>query len=185
MDLARLLAITLYKATPRRGRRRPHPGKQRRERVAAADQNPARRHHDRADRADRCLQPAATCTGRAERTVIVSHDTDGNLSVISCPCSRCRCPARTPATLADPDPAGSRSAEFIHNLADVKPGRICYLTNRRDGVAFDPVIRDLGTGTEQTVELGGRSYDNAGAVTGQALARPVRRLPGAGPLLQR
>jgi dipeptidyl aminopeptidase/acylaminoacyl peptidase len=37
---------------------------------------------------------------------------------------------------------------------DVKPGQICYLTNRRDGVSFDPVIRDLATGAERVVVLG-------------------------------
>jgi hypothetical protein len=43
----------------------------------------------------------------------------------------------------------------------VRPGRICYFTNRRNGVAFDPVIRDLATGAERTVALGDAMFDEA------------------------
>ncbi|MGH3155045.1 MAG: TolB family protein, partial [Streptosporangiaceae bacterium] len=97
--------------------------------------------------------------GAAERTVIVSHDEGGNeryqLSLLRLPL-----PGDAPATLADLTPL-VHDPRFIHNLADVQASRICYLTNRRDGVSFDPVIRDLETGTEQTLELGDRSYDGA------------------------
>lgn len=43
----------------------------------------------------------------------------------------------------------------------MRPGRICYFTNRRNGVAFDPVIRDLATGAERTVALGDAMFDEA------------------------
>jgi dipeptidyl aminopeptidase/acylaminoacyl peptidase len=46
---------------------------------------------------------------------------------------------------------------FIHNTPHV--GRdgtlLAYATNRRDGVAFDVVVRDLRSGEEQSFELGG------------------------------
>jgi hypothetical protein len=52
-----------------------------------------------------------------------------------------------------------RDRRYIHTLADVAPGRICYLTNRRNGVAFDPVIRDLADGTERTIHLGDHRFE--------------------------
>jgi dipeptidyl aminopeptidase/acylaminoacyl peptidase len=97
--------------------------------------------------------------GQGERTVIVAHDEGGNerqqLSLLRLPV-----PGGAPATLPDLTPL-VHDPRFIHDLADVKPGRICYLTNRRDGVAFDPVIRDLATGAEQSVVLGDHYYDGA------------------------
>jgi dipeptidyl aminopeptidase/acylaminoacyl peptidase len=156
MDLARLLAITLYRAydVDTDGRI-----------LAGSDASGSLQLTE--------IQPDGTMTaltalpgacsghylpGQAERTVIVSHDVDGNeryqLSLLTLPV-----PGGAPATLADLTPL-VRDPRFIHNLVDIKPGRICYQTNRRDGVAFDPVIRDLETGTEQTVELGDRSYDD-------------------------
>jgi protease II len=89
------------------------------------------------------------CTGRylpGERTVVVSHDEGGNergqLSLLRLPL-----PAG-PAGLADLEPL-VHDPRYMHILADVSAGRICYLTNRRDGVRFDAVLRDLATGTEQ------------------------------------
>jgi dipeptidyl aminopeptidase/acylaminoacyl peptidase len=49
----------------------------------------------------------------------------------------------------------------MHTLADVAPGRICYLTNRRNGVAFDPVIRDLADGTERIINIGDHRFEEA------------------------
>jgi len=104
------------------------------------------------------------CTGQyvpGERAVIVSHDDGGNerhqLSVLRLP------PAGPPTRPAGPDDLAPLVTDprFIHELAAVAPGRICYLTNRRNGVAFDPVIHDLGTGAEQTVSLGERSFSAA------------------------
>jgi protease II len=90
------------------------------------------------------------CSGRylpGEHTVVVSHDDGGNerkqLSLLRLPL-----PAG-PAGLADLEPL-VHDPRYMHLLADVSAGRICYLTNRRDGVRFDAVLRDLATGTEET-----------------------------------
>lgn len=102
------------------------------------------------------------CTGRylaAERTVVVSHDDGGNergqLSLLRLP-------------VAGGQPAGPAGLEplvhdpsYIHRLADAPAGRICYLTNRRDGVRFDAVLRDLATGHEQTAYASDGSISEA------------------------
>lgn len=103
------------------------------------------------------------CYGRyipGERAVIVSHDDGGNenhqLSLL-----RLSGPGRSgPARLDDLEPL-VRDRRYMHTLADVAAGRICYFTNRRNGVAFDPVIRDLATGAERTLLLGDHRYDAA------------------------
>jgi hypothetical protein len=102
------------------------------------------------------------CTGRyvtGERAVIVSHDDGGNerhqLSLLPLPVAGGR-----PAGLGDLQPL-VLDPRYMHALADVRPGRICYFTNRRNGVAFDPVIRDLATGAERTVGLGDAMFDEA------------------------
>ena len=130
------------------------------------------------------------CTGRyvaGERTVIVSHDDGGNerhqISLLPLgaedgaedgaevgaeggaaqPGGSARPPQdprRLPAGLDDLVPL-VRDPRYIHTLADVTPGRICYFTNRRNGVAFDPVIRDLATGAERSLALGERSFTEA------------------------
>ncbi len=51
-----------------------------------------------------------------------------------------------------------RDPRFIHTIADVTAERLCYLTNRRNSVDFDVIIRDLATGTETVV------FDEGGAV---------------------
>lgn len=111
------------------------------------------------------------CSGRylpGQRAVIVSHDEGGNerhqLSVLRLPR-----PGGQPASLGDLEPL-VRDPEFMHVLAEVTDGRICYLTNRRNGVAFDPVIRDLASGTERTPALGDHHY------AGAALSRDGRWL---------
>jgi dipeptidyl aminopeptidase/acylaminoacyl peptidase len=93
------------------------------------------------------------CSGRFlpgdPATVIVSHDEGGNeqeqLSLL-------RIPVKTPAGLDDLEPL-VRDPRYIHRLADVQPGQICYFTNRRNGVAFDPVVRQLADGTERQLVL--------------------------------
>jgi len=102
------------------------------------------------------------CWGRylpGQRAVLVSHDDGGNelhqLSVLRLPR-----PDGKPADLADLEPL-VRDPQFMHMLADVRDGRLCYLTNRRNGVDFDPVIRDLTTGAERALELGSRRYAEA------------------------
>jgi dipeptidyl aminopeptidase/acylaminoacyl peptidase len=49
----------------------------------------------------------------------------------------------------------------MHTLAAVTPTRICYFTNRRNGVDFDPVVRDLASGAEQHLVLGDFSFHEA------------------------
>jgi dipeptidyl aminopeptidase/acylaminoacyl peptidase len=102
------------------------------------------------------------CSGRylpGDRAVLVSHDDGGNelhqLSVLRLP--------RPDGQLADLDDLEPlvRDPRFMHTLADVHENRICYLTNRRNGVDFDPVIRDLATGSERALELGSRRYAEA------------------------
>jgi protease II len=106
------------------------------------------------------------CSGRylpGERTVVVSHDDGGNereqISLLRLPPpgsqpggaqpDSSHADGAQPAGLADLEPV-VHDPRYVHRLADVSAGRICYLTNRRDGVRFDAVLRDLATGTEQT-----------------------------------
>jgi dipeptidyl aminopeptidase/acylaminoacyl peptidase len=102
------------------------------------------------------------CTGRylpGQRAVIVSHDDGGNelhqLSVLRLPRS-----SEQPAGLADLEPL-VRDPRYMHALADVQADQICYLTNRRNGVAFDPVIRQLADGSERQLVLADAMFDDA------------------------
>jgi dipeptidyl aminopeptidase/acylaminoacyl peptidase len=102
------------------------------------------------------------CTGRylpGERAVIVSHDEGGNeqhqLSLLRLPR-----PAGQPATLADLEPM-VRDPACMHVLADVRPGQICYFVNRRNGVDFDPVIRQLADGSERALVLADAMFGEA------------------------
>ena len=95
------------------------------------------------------------CTGRyvpGQRAVIVSHDDGGNerhqLSLLPLPVA-----GGGAAGPSDLVPL-VRDPRFVHALADAGPGWVCYFTNRRDGVNFDPVIRDLATGSEQHIVIG-------------------------------
>jgi dipeptidyl aminopeptidase/acylaminoacyl peptidase len=122
------------------------------------------------------------CTGRylpGQRAVIVSHDEGGNerhqLSLL-------RLPRETPAAESDLEPL-VRDPRYIHALSDVAAGRICYLTNRRNGVAFDPVIRDLATGDERALNLGDHRFEEAvispdGRWLALAVASPVTAAAG-------
>ena len=102
------------------------------------------------------------CSGRylpGQRAVIVSHDEGGNerhqLSTLSIPP-----PAGRPAQLDSLEPL-VHDPRSIHLLADVTDRQVCYFTNRRNGVAFDPVIRDLADGTERTLRLGDHMFGEA------------------------
>src|SRR5579875_985509 len=147
MDLARLLALTVYRAFDIDSAGR----------VLASDDSSGSAQLTE-------IQPDGTsvaltalpgpCGGRYAdpadgRAVIVEHDEGGNertqLSLLRLPL-----PDGQPVTLDRLEPL-VHDPRFIHNLTDVKPGRICYVTNRRDGVAFDPVIRDLADGTERLI----------------------------------
>jgi dipeptidyl aminopeptidase/acylaminoacyl peptidase len=94
------------------------------------------------------------CSGRylpGERAVIVSHDEGGNeqhqLSLL-----RLTAPAGGPAGLDDLEPM-VRDPRYMHVLADVRPGLVCYFVNRRNGVDFDPVVRRLADGSERELHL--------------------------------
>jgi hypothetical protein len=109
------------------------------------------------------------CSGRyltGERTVVVSHDDGGNerrqLSLLRLPVA-----GGQPAGLADLEPL-VRDPRYIHTLADTSAGRICYLTNRRDGVRFDAVLRDLASGAEET------AFASDGSIS-EAVASPDGR----------
>ncbi|MGH3301402.1 MAG: S9 family peptidase [Streptosporangiaceae bacterium] len=102
------------------------------------------------------------CTGRylpGQRAVIVSHDEGGNelhqLSVL-----RLQGSAGRPAGLADLEPL-VRDPRYMHVLADVHADQICYFTNRRNGVAFDPVIRQLADGSERQLVLADALFGDA------------------------
>ncbi len=109
------------------------------------------------------------CTGRylpGERTVVVSHDEGGNerhqLSLLRLPA-----PQEKPAGLDDLEQL-VRDPRYMHVLGDVRPGQVCYFVNRRNGVDFDPVIRQLADGSERELVL-------ADAMFGQAAMSPDGR----------
>jgi dipeptidyl aminopeptidase/acylaminoacyl peptidase len=102
------------------------------------------------------------CTGRylpGQRTVIVSHDEGGNerhqLSLLRLPL-----PSGRPAGLDDLEPL-VRDPRYMHVLADVRADQVCYFVNRRNGVDFDPVIRDLADGSERELVLADAMFDEA------------------------
>lgn len=123
---------------------------------------------------------AGACTGRyvpGRRTVVVSHDDGGNertqLSLLDLGSEA----AQTPATLDDLVPL-VRDPAYFHTLTSVSAERVCYLTNRRNGVDFDVVIRDLGTGAE-TIGYAEGSHVSEAALSpdGRRLALAVPGLP--------
>jgi dipeptidyl aminopeptidase/acylaminoacyl peptidase len=147
MDIAKLLAVTLYRAFDVDAEGRILAGSDATGSVQLVEIQP-----DGAEVPLTALPGA--CTGRylpGQRAVIVSHDDGGNeryqLSLL-------RLHLRGGAATADDLEPVVRDPRFIHNLADVTPDQICYLTNRRDGVTFDPVIRDLADGTERALVVG-------------------------------
>ena len=102
------------------------------------------------------------CSGRyvpGQRAVIVSHDDGGNerhqLSLLPLPVA-----GGGAAGPADLVPL-VRDPRYVHALAAAGPGWVCYFTNRRDGVNFDPVIRDLVTGSERHIVIGDYLFEEA------------------------
>ncbi len=102
------------------------------------------------------------CTGRyvpGERAVIVSHDEGGNeqhqLSLLRLPTK-----SGEAAGLDGLEPL-VRDPRYMHVLADVRPGQVCYFVNRRNGVDFDPVIRQLADGSERELVLADAMFDEA------------------------
>ncbi|HEY3562217.1 MAG TPA: alpha/beta fold hydrolase [Kribbella sp.] len=98
-----------------------------------------------------------TCRGArfipGSSRVVVEHDTGGDersqLSLLDLADSGL--PALEPLV---------HDAEYIHHLVDARAGRVLYTTNRRNGVDFDLVTRDLATGRETVL------YDAGGWVMG-------------------
>jgi prolyl oligopeptidase PreP (S9A serine peptidase family) len=118
------------------------------------------------------------CSGRyvvGERTVVVEHDTDGDersqLSLL-------------PLEPLPPEPAGLadllplvRAPEAIHHLVDLLPGAVVYDTNRRNGVDFDVVVRDLHSGAERVVYDRGGYVDTAAATASRCAVTLVSLQP--------
>lgn len=101
------------------------------------------------------------CTGRylpGERTVVLSADTGGTeraqLSLLRLD------PSGADQQLPAPEPLVQDPA-YIHDLLDVQPGRVLYSTNRRNGVDFDVVSRDVATGEERVLWDGGGWFNGA------------------------
>jgi dipeptidyl aminopeptidase/acylaminoacyl peptidase len=107
------------------------------------------------------------CSGRylkgvSPRTVVVSHDSAGD--------ERAQLSLLRPDDVEDPlgeddlEPL-VRDPAHIHSLAEVlEGGRVVYATNRRNGVDFDLVLRDVSAATETVL------YDGGGMVGGAAVA---------------
>lgn len=127
------------------------------------------------------------CSGRylpGERRVVVEHDRDGDerrqlslLTLEELP------PA--PVGLAGLEPL-VRDPRSVHQLVGVRPGQVVYATNRRNGVDFDVVIRDLRTGLEREVYAsGGMVEEVALPPTGEmAVLALAARSPMSQQLLQ-
>jgi dipeptidyl aminopeptidase/acylaminoacyl peptidase len=155
LDLAQLLAISVYRAFDVDSAGRILVGSDESGSMQLVEISPAG-----AVQALTALPGA--CSGRyltGERTVVVSHDDGGNerrqLSLLRLPVA-----GGQPAGLTDLEPL-VHDPRYIHALADVSAGRICYLTNRRDGVRFDAVLRDLASGAEETAFASDSSISEA------------------------
>lgn len=114
------------------------------------------------------------CSGRylpGERAVVVEHDLGGNermqLSLL-----RLDDPDRTLNPLVYDE-------RFVHNILDVRPGRVIYATNRRNSIDFDVVVRDVATGEDRVL------YDGGGWIMQVAVApdesHVVLARPGGAP----
>jgi protease II len=107
------------------------------------------------------------CGGRylpGSRAVLVSHDDGGNeRAQISRLSLDARSATDEPAGLDDLEPL-VHDPRFIHDVADVTADRLCYLTNRRNSIDFDVIIRDLTSGDETV------AYDGGGAVRHAAMS---------------
>ncbi|UYM07145.1 S9 family peptidase [Solicola gregarius] len=111
------------------------------------------------------------CSGRyviGERAVIVQHDDGGNENTQLSELRLDR--GGDPASLADLAPL-VRQPEYMHTLLDVRPGRILFATNRRNGVDFDIVALDRATGEQQTLyDAGGYVVDARQSPSGREVA---------------
>jgi dipeptidyl aminopeptidase/acylaminoacyl peptidase len=100
---------------------------------------------------------------KGERAVVVEHDHGGNergqLSLL-----------RIGEDEFEPLVHDER---YLHRLMGVLPGRIVYSTNRRNGVDFDILVRNLFSGAEEVV------YDRGGNQSAAALSPDSRFLATA------
>ncbi|HWG25315.1 S9 family peptidase [Actinospica sp.] len=108
------------------------------------------------------------CAGRylrGERAMIVQHDDGGNeraqLSVL-----RLDPLPGEPVGLDGLEPL-VRDARYIHRLVEVEAERIVFLTNRRNNVDFDVVVRSTADGTESVAYDGGGYVDAAAVAPGR------------------
>ena len=105
------------------------------------------------------------CSGRylpGKRAVVVMHDQGGNergqLSLLSLDP-----PPAEPVGLDGLEPL-VRDERYIHQLIAVEPERLVYVTNRRNSVDFDVVVRSFADGAETVL------YDAGGLVKSVAVA---------------
>ncbi|KAA2262205.1 S9 family peptidase [Solihabitans fulvus] len=119
------------------------------------------------------------CSGHylpGERAVLVAHDDGGNertqLSLL-----RLDPLPERPATLADLEPL-VHDPNFIHSPIQVLPDRVVYLTNRRNRVDFDVVVREVSTGVERVLfARGGMVMDGTLSQDGERLAIRMPAVP--------
>ena len=123
---------------------------------------------------------AGAVTGRylpGRRSVVVQHDDGGDenaqLSLI-----RLDGAARLPARLDALQPL-ARAPGVVHRLLDVRPDRVYYATNARNGVDFDVVVLDVGPGGSGSAGSAARGrvlYSGGGHVEDVAVAPDGERL---------
>ena len=109
------------------------------------------------------------CSGRyvpGRREVIVQHDAGGDENMQLSTLDLTAYPA-APLGLDGLIPL-VHDAAYMHTLMDVTPDSVVYNTNRRNGVDFDVVVRNLQTGDETTV------YDGGGYVVESAVSHDLR-----------
>ncbi len=111
-----------------------------------------------------------TCRGArfvpGSRRVVVEHDSGGD--------------ERGQLSMLDLDDPGLptltplvHDPEYNHHLVDAKPDRILFTTNRRNGVDFDLVGRDLPTGTREGPVRRRWLGDGGQPLSGRPLGRAV------------
>ncbi|RKT84127.1 Dipeptidyl aminopeptidase/acylaminoacyl peptidase [Saccharopolyspora antimicrobica] len=171
LDIVRLLELTSWRAFDVTGTGRV---------LAGSDESGSTQLVELADGAStRLTALSGAVTGRylpGERAVVVQHDTDGDergqLSLL-----RLDQPRPGPVRLPELYPL-VRDPEHVHRLLDVLPGRIVYSTNRRNGVDFDVIVREVATGEEHVV------YDQGGMVLEVAADgdRTALTVPGGPPM---
>ena len=108
------------------------------------------------------------CSGRylpGERAVIVQHDQGGNersqLSLL-----RLEPLPAQPVGLDGLEPL-VHDERYIHTLIEVEPERLVYVTNRRNGVDFDVVLRSIADGAETVAYDGGGNVETVAVAPGR------------------